>query len=122
MDKRQRRILRKNSVLGGFLLITLVIMTLLTFRLSGLTLRSRVDWPVYFGADSTLKKGLEVFVSGMKVGQVKSVKLLGREEMARGQHVLAILTLDGALELRGGAEVIVKPRSVTKWESLNRNA
>ena len=112
MDKRKKRILRKNSVLGAFLLVSIIVLTVLTFRLSGLSFKGREDWVVYFGKNSIIQKGYEVHCAGTRVGMVKSVALVPDERIAPGRHVKAVLTLDKDLTLWEGAEVIVRARGL----------
>jgi ABC-type transporter Mla subunit MlaD len=112
MDKRSRRILRKNSVLGGFLLVAMVVLTVLTFRLAGITLKKRANWTVYFGAESVIKKGYEVLAAGTKVGVVQSVGLVPDDEVEPGRYVKAVLSLDDRLTLWPGAEVLLRARGI----------
>ncbi len=97
--------MRRNIVLGGFLVFSLLGITVLTFRLVGLSLQSRETWTVFFGADASLEEGLEVIVAGKKVGVVEAVDLLREEEMLAGRFVRARLSVNSDVLLWEGAEV-----------------
>ncbi len=112
MNKQQRKSLRKNSILGGFLLVGLVALTVLTFYLTGFSVKGRDKWTVYFGADSLIRSGYEISVSGKKSGLVESVELVPDGEVKPGRYVKAILALEKGLSLWEGAEVIVSARGL----------
>ena len=112
MNKQQRRSLRKNTILGGFLLVCLIALTFVTFYLTGFSVTGRDRWTVYFGSDSMIRSGYEVFVSGTKRGIVESVDLVPDEEVAAGRYVRATLALDKGLGLWEGAEVLVAARGL----------
>ncbi|MGH7161921.1 MAG: MlaD family protein, partial [Planctomycetota bacterium] len=102
--------LGKNLLLGGFVLVTMAVLTYFTFRLSGVELKERARWVVFFGADSTIREGFEVFTAGQKVGRVESIALVPDAEIAEGRYVRAVLALDPAITLRQGARVALTLR------------
>lgn len=107
MNKQQRKTLRKNSILGGFLLVCLVGLTIVTFVLTGLSVAGRDKWTVYFGADSLIRPGYEVSVTGTKAGLVESVERVPDGEVGPGRYIKAVLALEKGISFWEGAEVVV---------------
>jgi phospholipid/cholesterol/gamma-HCH transport system substrate-binding protein len=95
----------KNLVLGGFVLIVLIGLTYSTFQLAGVDLGPRADWTVYFGSESWIREGFDVYTAGTKVGRVGRVELVPDAELAEGRHVRAVLHLDAGITLFQGAKV-----------------
>jgi ABC-type transporter Mla subunit MlaD len=94
-----------NWVLGGFILVCLGILTFTTLVLSGIPLSPHTDWTVFLGEDSTLLEGVEVFTSGMKVGNVTSVTPVPDSQLAAGRYVKAVISIRSDVTLWEGAEV-----------------
>ncbi len=96
---------RKNLVLGGFILGALALLTFATFQLAGLSLQPRAKWRVFFGSESWVREGYDVYAAGTKVGIVSAVQRVRDEEMREGRYVVAELSLDPDLTLWEGARV-----------------
>ena len=101
-----------NWILGGFVLVSLSILTVTTLVLSGVPLTPHTDWTVYMGEDSTLQEGVEVFTSGMKIGNVTHVEPVPDAQLARGRYVKATLSLRSEVTLWEGAEVRLLDRGL----------
>jgi len=101
-----------NWVLGGFILACLIILTFTTLVLSGVPLSPHTDWTVYLGEDSTLLEGVEVFTSGMKVGNVTSVEPVPDSQLAPGRYVKAVISIRTDVALWEGAEVRLLDRGL----------
>jgi len=95
----------RNIVLGGFVLIVLIGLTYGTFQLVGFSLTPQADWTVYFGRDSWIREGFDVFTSGTRVGVVGEVARVRDEEIEEGRYVRAVLRIDPKLTLFEGARV-----------------
>ena len=102
----------KNVTLGGFLLLSLALLTLVTFYLTGLSLKPRTTWVVYFGMDSMLEEGREVFTSGIRVGIVDALEPVPDDELAEGRYVKATLLVDSDITLWKGASVVLRSRGL----------
>ncbi|MGQ0612300.1 MAG: MlaD family protein [Planctomycetaceae bacterium] len=96
---------RKNLVLGGFMLGALALLTFATFQLAGLSLQPRAKWRVYFGSESWIREGYDVYAAGTKVGIVSAVRRVPDAAMREGRYVVAELSLDPDLTLWEGARV-----------------
>ncbi|MHC4223262.1 MAG: MlaD family protein [Planctomycetota bacterium] len=103
---------RRQTVLGAFLLLSLPILTGLTWRLVGMTLRDRQEWTVYFGRDSIIEKGYEVYTSGVKVGRVSEVRHVADEDIAAGRHIRATVLVDAELTLWRDAALVIEARGL----------
>ncbi|MHC4955699.1 MAG: MlaD family protein [Planctomycetota bacterium] len=101
-----------NTVLGGFILVTLAMLTVTTLVLSGVPLTPHTDWTVFLGEDSTLLEGVEVFTSGMKIGNVTSVEAVPDEQLAPNRYVKATISLRSDVTLWEGAEVRLLDRGL----------
>jgi phospholipid/cholesterol/gamma-HCH transport system substrate-binding protein len=103
---------RRQTVLGAFLLISLALLTALTWRLVGMTLKDRQEWTVYFGRESIIEKGYEVYTSGVKVGRVTEVSHVPDEDIAAGRHIKATVLVDTDLTLWRDAALVIEARGL----------
>ncbi|MFQ5843712.1 MAG: MlaD family protein [Planctomycetota bacterium] len=98
----------KNAVLGGFVLLTLAVLTYFTFVFADLPLFGRqARWTVYLGQSSMIKKGQDVLTSGMKVGRVDEVAPVPDGELTAGRYVRAVLSVKRNITLWEGARVVL---------------
>ncbi len=104
---KKRRQIRRYTVLGLFLVGGLIGLTVLTFRLTNLSLEARDRWTVHFGQNSLVKEGYEVWTAGTKCGIVEEVTLVPDEELAPGRHVRVVLAIKTSVTLWEGAEIVV---------------
>lgn len=109
---KKNRNVRRMTVLGGFVLICLACLVVLTFTLSNLSLTEKVEWTVFFGEESLVKKGYDVLTSGTKAGTVKEVYLVPDHELEPGRHVKVVLSLDKDVTLWEGAEIVVSTQGL----------
>jgi len=103
---------RNHLVLGTFILLALAGLTVATFRLTDLRFGPRQVRTVYFGADSLVTDGLEVYTAGTRVGTVRGVELVPDGQIAEGRYVQARIELRPDLTLWEGAEVVIQSRSI----------
>ena len=103
---------RNHLVLGTFILLSLAGLTVATFRLTDLRFGPRQVRTVYFGADSLVTDGLEVYTAGTRVGTVRGVELVPDAQIAEGRYVQARVELLPDLTLWEGAKVVIESRSI----------
>jgi phospholipid/cholesterol/gamma-HCH transport system substrate-binding protein len=103
---------RRQTVLGAFLLICLATLTALTWRLAGISLRPRTEWTAYFGRNSLVERGFEIYSSGVKVGKVRSVEHVADEDLSEGHYVKAIVAIDQEVTLWADAQLRIVSRGL----------
>lgn len=102
---------RRNVLLGAFLLIGLIAITVATLFLKDrLPFESRREWTVYFGADSIVEEGFEVYSAGMKVGHIDQVDPVAEADYTPRRQVRAIVSIREDITVWRGAELVVRPR------------
>jgi len=99
-------------VLGFFLVAGLIGLTALTFRLTNLSLEEQTRWTVYFGENSLVKEGYEVWTAGTKCGIVERTTLLPDHELAPDRRVKVVLAIKQSVTLWEGAEVVVSAQGL----------
>ena len=87
---------RKNIVLGAFLITSLSILTLVSLYLTDQWFGKRQEWIAYFGEDSIVREGYEIWSGGIKVGVIDEIisEPLGG---AHRDHRQMAATLKGSL-------------------------
>jgi len=111
-QRRRKKNLRRNLVLGAFLLVTLLGLTILTQRLGPFSFRERRDWTAHFGERSLVEEGAAVYTSGLKIGFVKSVSRVPDQQIERGKYIRIVVSIDSELTLWEGAKVVLAQRSL----------
>ena len=98
---------RKNVLLGGFLIVGLALLTLISLYLTDQWFGKRQEWTAYFGEDSIVQEGFEVWSGGIKVGVIDEIKPVPDAEFTRNRQVVAkVLIKDGLTIWRNGELVI----------------
>lgn len=104
--------MQKNVLLGGFLVVCIAVITVLTLYVRGMSLKDRVAWTVYFGQDSLVEEGFEVWSAGMRVGVVDRVEPVPQAEYTATRQVRATILVDREMVVWRDGELVVRSRGL----------
>ena len=83
--------LGRNVLLGGFLLLCLLGLTIVSLFLYGMSFTPRTEWFAYFGENVVIQEGFEVWSGGKKVGVVDTLEPVPDQEFRRDRQVRALM-------------------------------
>ena len=101
---------RKNVILGAFLLVSIGALTILSLYLYGVTVGPRTTWVAYFGEDSIVEAGYDVWTGGMRVGVVDSVEPVPDAEFSAKRQVKATILIQKGVTIWNDGELVVRSR------------
>lgn len=99
---------RKNIVLGAFLITSLSILTLVSLYLTDQWFGKRQEWIAYFGEDSIVREGYEIWSGGIKVGVIDGIKPVPDAEFTRTRQVVARVLIKDGLTIWRNAELVIR--------------
>jgi len=98
---------RKNVLLGAFLVVGLALLTLFSLYLTDQWFGARQEWVAYFGEESIVREGFEVWSGGIKIGVIDKITAVPDAEFTRDRQVVAkVLIREGITIWRNGELVI----------------
>ncbi|MHC4959501.1 MAG: MlaD family protein [Planctomycetota bacterium] len=102
----------KNIQLGAFLVVGILVVTISTLYLRGMSLKPRVEWTVYFDGDSIVEEGFEVYYAGMRVGTVTHVEPVPAAEYSPERQVVATAKINEDITIWNDGELVIRTRGL----------
>jgi phospholipid/cholesterol/gamma-HCH transport system substrate-binding protein len=102
----------KNIQLGAFLVVGIIVVTISTLYLRGMSLKPRTSWTVYFGGDSIVEEGFEVYYAGMRVGTVTHVEPVPADEYSPERQVVATAKINADITIWNDGELVIRTRGL----------